>query len=49
MALATAVNNTSEKLAQVVSEVSQAAQVVAVDAEQVSSGAQSLSKRICLP
>ncbi|OYZ42463.1 MAG: hypothetical protein B7Y18_00670 [Thiotrichales bacterium 24-47-4] len=46
MALATAVNTTSEKLAQVVTEVSQAAQVVAVDAEQVSNGAQSLSSSV---
>ncbi|OYZ07360.1 MAG: hypothetical protein B7Y29_04765 [Thiotrichales bacterium 16-46-22] len=46
MALATAVNTTSEKLAQVVTEVNQAAQVVAVDAEQVASGAQSLSSSV---
>lgn len=45
-ALAEAVNVTSEKLAQVVTEVNQAAQVVAMDAEQVATGAQSLSSSV---
>lgn len=46
MALATAVNTTSEKLAQVVSEVNQATNVVATDAQQVATGAQSLSNSV---